>query len=164
LEKWVQQLPARWARNAAIATFCVFVLPVLPALYYLQGDAVSRTMITGWSVVSAAMMAFPAGLVFWVTGLVARAVLRWNGRTWDRKADLIVLWWTIGGAFLFVVVLPGLASIFLLALGHNAGSPSWRGSSLWLGPVASAVEGSPSGEGRLVGLVQVVRNSPYGQP
>jgi hypothetical protein len=27
-----------------------------------------------------------------------------------------------------------------------------------------AVEASPSGEGRLVGLVQLVRNSPYGQP
>ena len=98
--------------------------------------------MVGAAVVTAAMMAFPAGLIFWVTGLVARASLRRHGLEWDREANWIVLWWTLGGATLFVVVLPGLAYIFLRVLGHDAGTLSWRGASLWLGPVASAVEGA----------------------
>jgi hypothetical protein len=142
LKKWVQQLPTRWARNAAIAISCVFILPVLAAIYYGRGDAVSRTMMVGGGVFSAAIMASVAGLIFWVTGLAARAALIRDSHDWDKKANRIVVWWTLSGAILFAVVLPALADISLRALGHDVGTPSWRGTPLWQGPLASAVEGA----------------------
>jgi hypothetical protein len=142
LEKWVQQLPARWARNAAIAMSCVFVLPVLAIIYYEQGDVASRTIMVGGSVFSAAIMAWVIGLVFWVIGLTARAALIRDNHDWDMKANLIVVWWSLSGAILFAVVPPALTYISLRALGHGVGTPSWRGTPMLQGPLASAVEGA----------------------
>lgn len=53
-----------------------------------------------------------------------------------------------------------------MALGRKLPGVFALCSDLYLygGPSWTHRKPSPSGEGRLVGLVQLVRNSPYGQP
>jgi hypothetical protein len=109
--RWVKNLPWRWARNSAIVGTLLCFLPLLGPPTHIALIIHNDGLF--WMSLGAVFFAGPLALVFFVFGLCARTTLwRAPDRGWAAVAQSIPLKWTIGAVLSALLITLASAVVF----------------------------------------------------